>query len=330
MKVALLLVSVLISVSAQADIVYMKNGDRISGELKEVWDDKITIEPDYTDEFDIDLEDVQSLETDGPFDIELFDEREGEFTLIRSELDGQVTLRGFGEDRTLALTDIKHIEEIEDYFEWDARLDLNSTLSRGDTESWLGVLNAELELKRGDHRTDYDLAMAREEVGNDRVKDSDRLDVSYNFLFSDPWYFAMNITAERDPVARLHRRTSVNPALGYDIFDNPGQQLSVEFGAGFNTEIIADVEQEGTVLDWRLKWERDILNGDIELFHNQNIYKNLDGRENIVIYTETGMRYEITDDIFLNMQLNFKRDSEPASGTRTDDSTFVIGAGIDF
>ena len=84
------------------------------------------------------------------------------------------------------------------------------------------------------------------------------------------------------------------------------------------------------MIDWRLRWERHFLNGDLELFHNQNIYQNLGGRENLVLYTETGLRYEITDDIFLNVQLNYETDSKPAEGTRGDNTTFVVGAGIDF
>ncbi len=47
-----------------------------------------------------------------------------------------------------------------------------------------------------------------------------------------------------------------------------------------------------------------------------------------MIYTETGMRYEITDDIFLNVQINWETDSKPAAGTSADDTTFVVGAGI--
>lgn len=330
MKSLLFLVSAVIGFSVQADVIYLRNGDRISGEIKEIWDDKVSIEPEYSDEFDIDLEDIASIATDGAFDIELFNGIEGDYTLVRSEIDGEVTLKEGEEEITLVLTDIKHLEELEDFFEWDASMSLNQTLSKGDTNSLLAVLNADLELKFGDHRTTYDLSTVRERLNGEFVKNSDRLDASYNFIFSDPWYVAMNLTTERDPIARLKRRTSLNPALGYDIFDNPGQSLSIELGVGFQNEIIDGREEEGALIDWRLRWERHFLNGDLELFHNQNIYQNLDGRENLVLYTETGLRYEITDDIFLNVQLNYETDSKPAKGTRGDNTTFVVGAGIDF
>ncbi|MGB5325775.1 MAG: phospholipase D-like domain-containing protein [Pseudomonadales bacterium] len=46
----------LIPVSAFADVLFMKNGDRISGEIQRVWDDQLYIVSDYADEFAIALD----------------------------------------------------------------------------------------------------------------------------------------------------------------------------------------------------------------------------------------------------------------------------------
>jgi putative salt-induced outer membrane protein YdiY len=320
----------IVATAAHADVVYLKNGDRVTGEIKEIWDEKISIEPIYADEFDIDLEDVASVSTDGVFDIELYNDIEGEYTLVQSELPGQVILREGEGEISLALIDLKRVEEVEEFFEWDAKMDLNQTLSRGDTDSFTGNLNADLELKWGDHRTDYVLSVIREEIDGAPVKDIKRFNAGYNFIFSDPWYLAIDANIERDPIALLDRRVSINPGVGYDIYDNPGQLLQVQLGAGWQNEIIDDVEEEGTVIDWRLTWERDFFDGDFEMFHKQNIYKNLAGRENLVINTQTGFRYEITDDIYINTQLNYDTDSNPAEDTSGENINLVFGAGLKF
>lgn len=318
------------SFAAQADVVYLKNGDRITGEIKEIWDDKITIEPEYTDEFDVDLEDVLSVSSDGAFDIELYNGVEGEYTLLNSEIPGQIILQEGAGEISLSMIEIKHVEEIEEFFEWDLKADLNQTLSSGDTESFTANLNADLELKWGDHRTDYVLSSTVEEVNKDTVKDITRFNIGYNYIFSGSWFMAVDYGQERDPIALLDRRVSINPAIGYDIFDNPGQTLRIQLGAGYQNEIIDNVEEEGTLIDWRLNWERDIFNGDLELFHNQNIYQNLAGRENLVINTQTGFRYEITDDIYINTQLNYDHDSAPAEETSGRNLNLVFGAGLKF
>ena len=42
---------------ASADLLVLKNGDRITGDIKAIWDNEITIEPTYSDEFDVDADD---------------------------------------------------------------------------------------------------------------------------------------------------------------------------------------------------------------------------------------------------------------------------------
>jgi len=37
------------------DVLVMKNGDRITGEITQIWDAEVTIEPEYSDEFKVDV-----------------------------------------------------------------------------------------------------------------------------------------------------------------------------------------------------------------------------------------------------------------------------------
>ena len=62
--------------TANADVLYMKNGDRITGSIKRVWDGELFIESDYADEFAVSMDAVARIETDGIFEIELLDDRE--------------------------------------------------------------------------------------------------------------------------------------------------------------------------------------------------------------------------------------------------------------
>ena len=54
--------------AAQADVIHLKNGDRITGTIKRIWDDEITIEPEYSDEFNVDLPLVDRIESDRDFE----------------------------------------------------------------------------------------------------------------------------------------------------------------------------------------------------------------------------------------------------------------------
>ena len=161
----------------------------------------------------------------------MFDGTKGAYLIEAVDEEGKVRLTSSYESIEVALADVKKTEKIEK-FDWDANLDVSSNFSRGNTNSQSTNLQWKGSMKTGDHRYNTDLSIAREELDGERTKQRDRLNVGYNYLFHEDWFFAVNLTAERDPVAQLDRRVSINPALGYDIFDDADRVLNVQFGAG--------------------------------------------------------------------------------------------------
>jgi len=121
----------------------------------------------------------------------------------------------------------------------------------------------------------------------------------------------------------------VNPSIGYDVWDESTRTLSMQLGAGYQEEQIVNATGTSSLIDWRLRYKQGFRDGVFELFHNHQIHQNLQGRENLVFNSVTGLRYDITDDIYLNIQLRYDIDSEPVRGTDNEDLTFLFGAGID-
>ena len=50
--------------SVSAGVIYLKNGDRITGTIKRIWDGDVFIEPSYADEFSVDQIDIAYMEDD--------------------------------------------------------------------------------------------------------------------------------------------------------------------------------------------------------------------------------------------------------------------------
>ena len=59
-----------------ADVVVMQNGDRFTGEVNRIWGNDLSIEPEYADEFVVDLDKVAYVESDREFELTLDDGRE--------------------------------------------------------------------------------------------------------------------------------------------------------------------------------------------------------------------------------------------------------------
>jgi len=329
-KLYVLYFSIVISSAVAADVVFLKNGDRITGEITEIWDESLTIEPEYADKFDIDLEDIASLESDSAFEIEFGNDTQGDYFIGKSEIEGEIILTSESEELSVVLLELEHMVEIEEYFEWEVLVDTSQSLSKGTKDSFVSNLSGELELKWGDHRTLTKVSSFQEELDDEKVKDRNRYSFSYNFLFNDPWYVAVTLATESDSVASLDRRTSLVPAIGYDFYDAPGLSLSIQAGAGVQKESKAGVDSHGSLYGWHLRYKQKFFHSDLEAFHNHTVYQNLGGSENFVVATQTGLRYKFTDDIFFKIQLDYDIDSEPAEGSPKNDVILQFGAGIEF
>ena len=315
------------SIRSFADVVFLGNGDRISGTIKEIWGDILIIEPEYSDPIELDRALVVGIESDRELAIELDGSKETPYLMSRSLKKGRVVLDAEDTKFDVELDSIKRAEEIKD-FDWNIKFDLGSTFSRGNTDSQTTNLQWDGNLIIKDHRIKSDLFISREEVAGEKTKAKDRINLGYNYFFVDQWFLAVNLAAERDPIALLNSRYSLSPAIGYDFLDDPNRYLHVQLGAGYSSERSNNLTSTSTTIDWKLNFYWELLSGDLQFFHDQNLLKNLEGRKNLVFYSQTGFRYEINEDIYLNFQANYDYDSQPAGNSEEKDLTFIIGAGI--
>jgi len=323
-----LLYLLLLPMSASADVIYLNNGDRITGEIVRVVNEKITIDPEYGGEYEVKFEHILKVESDRTMDIELFDGTRGAFQFGEGQEPGQLKLISGVMTTNIELSELKQAVEFED-FNWTSKFDLSSTFSKGNTDSKLISFQGNSRFLRGNLRYVSDLSIVREEQDGDSVKERDKFRVGYNYIWQNDWYAALDATVERDPISQLDLRTAVNPAIGYDIWDEPNKYFSVQLGAGYASEKSDFGDTSGGNIDFRLSLTYDIPRLDLEFFHDQHIYHNLKGRKNTVFNTQTGVRYEITDDIYINIQADYDYDNDPPVDTDSKDFTFLIGAGVE-
>ncbi len=316
--------------SGHADQLILKNGDRITGQVKRIWDEEVFIEPDYTDEFAVEIDAVAYIDADRDFEIELADGRSVTAQLGGVNDEGKQLVQIEGEAIGIPLADLLELEEPEDFFDWKTNIDLNSAINKGNTDSEKTSLRARGNVKLGDHRHIGDFLFADEEQDGASTKQQALLSYSYNWLFRDPWYFAATGSFERDPIRELKQRLIATGGIGRDIWNQPRRALSVELGLGFSTEEIGDMSEDNAVAAWVLRYRHDVLGGDLELFHNQSITTNIGGRSNTVVKTSTGVQYEITDLLYATLSLDFDFESDPADLAENEDLALLFGLGVEF
>ena len=91
------------------------------------------------------------------------------------------------------------------------------------------------------------------------------------------------------------------------------------------------LEQDtSSVAAWLLRFRHEFFSDDFEIFHNHSIVETIASRENTIIKTTTGLRYEITGLLYLNVAFDWDHESQPAGTAEKTDTTFSIGAGLEF
>jgi putative salt-induced outer membrane protein YdiY len=228
------------------------------------------------------------------------------------------------------LGSLRELDEPEDYYDWEVLVDYSFSLNEGNTDSLNSRLGGEGMFKHGDHRHIANVTYIQEEQDNLTTKDQSMLTYSYNFLFRDPWFFAANGQYEKDPIRQLEHRLTASAGIGRDIWNEPRRFLNVQVGAGFRDEEIGIEKETSTVAVWSLRFRQDFFGDDFEVYHNHSIIETVSGRENTIIKTTTGIRYEITDLLYTNVSLDWDHETEPAGTAEGTDTLFVVGAGLEF
>ena len=316
--------------AAQADVLVFKNGDRITGEIKRIWDDEITIETEYSDEFQVDLPAIAAIESEREFEVDFYDGRSVDARLLGVNEDGEQVFQTDDGVIDASLEDMLELTEQEEIYDWDASIEASVAVNRGNTDSSTGKVRAYGMFKHHDHRHIGDLELFRETLARVPTKDRDLLKYSYNFLYSDRWYFTVDASAERDPITLLDGRFLASAGVGLDIWNTPDRFLSIKLGVGVQSEKIDQVQTEGSVANWGLNYNQDFFSDDMSAFHRQTIVVNLTGRENTSYRTSTGLAYEFNDLLSSSVSLDYNYETNPAESAKNEDLAFLFGLIYEF
>jgi putative salt-induced outer membrane protein YdiY len=314
--------------AALAGRVIMLNGDIITGEIKEIWDAELSIEPEYADEFTVDTDEISHIESEREFDILLPDGREVRIKPVGGA-NGNQLIEVDGKIKEVPFMQLVELDELEDFYDWDTFIDLNSTVEKGNTESKKATLKLNTNLKLGDHRHIGDILFAREEQSGLSTKEQDLVQYAYNWSFNEPWFAAGNASWERDPIKALDKRINVGGGIGYDIWDSARRFFQVQGVTGWQTETVNTIDSDGIIGGWILRINYNLIGGDLKLFHNHSYNVAFSGRRNNVFKSQTGARYEITDLLYLNFELDFDHESQPAIGAEPEDISILLGIGVE-
>lgn len=325
-----LLALVATSSLAATDVIYLKNGDRITGEIAKIWDAEIYIEPDYADEFTVDVEAVDYIESERDFELRVSMKQDNVFKFVGRSPEGEQLIERDGEFIAVPLLSLEEVNEPEDYFDWEINVDLSLNFERGNTDTDTNQLRADGVLKLGDHRHFLEGRIIRERTDNDSTKRQDLLNYDYNWSFNRPWFLGLNGSYERDPIKDLDARYIAGVNLGRDIWDSAKRFWSIQAGPGVQYEDRGGNNETQAVAQYLMRITHKFFSSDMDAFHRQSVTHNLSGEDNTVFKSSTGFEWEFVDDAYWRISYDYDWESDPADDAVSTDQRLVFGVGLEF
>jgi len=312
------------------DFVLMKNGDRITGDVKQIWNGEVFIEPEYGDPYAIDIDYVSYIQTAEPFEVDVRIGRRIETVTARlgqSDSGDAAVLDEAG--RVLyPLAMVDNIEEIEDYYDWSIRGDLSINVSQGNTETASTYLSTYADFKRGEHYHELTLVRDEQSTSGDLTKDQSQITYQNTWTFTDDWFVRGTASWTSDPIRDLDSRVRIFLGPGYHIFDDSKRTLNVSLGPEFVTERIGEDKDESVAIKITTDYEQKFLRDDLDVYQSNDYTRIYRGRQNNLFETEIGFRYDITDDIYLSVSGTYDYESNPAEDQKKEDISYLIGLGV--
>jgi putative salt-induced outer membrane protein YdiY len=312
----------------RGDEVQLKNGDRVSGTIVTMENKVLTIRTSYAGDLSIKWEAVSEITTDASVEVQLSDDTTAH-GVVRAAEDGKLSVKAERVDELLTfhVDDVEIINPPPDY-RWKARFDVGIDIEKGNTDNEDYELSGSLIARTESSRFTFLGELDREYDSGDKSEDDALGLLKYDHFFTDKWYGWLGTHFEMDQFKDLNLRSLIGAGPGYQFFETPLTNLSVQAGlAAINEDYDVEEDQSYVGYTWGIDYDRYFLDNMVQFFHWQRGIWSLSNTEDIMIYTRTGFRVPLVKRLSASLQYHWDLDNAVPPGEDEIDQRVLLTLG---
>jgi len=326
-----------LSLFGQKDSLIFSGGQVIVGEVKEMNQNILTIETDYSDsDFKIEWEKVSEFYSDQPYFVQITDRRVFTNAIMVFKAPNKLEITGELNSGVVALSEIAYLRQVDTGF-WSklsATIDLGFNLTKA---SNLKQYNASAMLGYQSTQWTYRATYQQNRSEQDDVDPVKRTEGNFNanYALRSGIFFGAGLNLLSNTEQRLDLRVTGSTGGGYYIVRNNHMYWNVFLGVALNSENFAEVpefpSEDRESLEGLLGTELNIYNmGDIDLFTSIDWYPSFtEQNRNRINYT-INVSYDMPLDFYIKTGLTLNYDNQPTLGASETDYVFTGGFGWEF
>lgn len=317
---------------AYADQIFLKNGDVITGKVVKKETEKLVFSTNYAGKIEIAWDDIQSLNTDDPQKVMLSDGTLAKGKIEQSDAESMQLVSDDGTDyQRYDLNQVKYINPSPalsgEGYVWSGHINAGATVTSGNSD----IKSANVDVNSiarslNDRYLLGGLFFWTQDSGI-KTQSNTRVNAQYDRFFTKRWYGYTNASFENDRFRDIRLRSIYGLGSGYQLFETPDLNLSLEGGLNYVTQdYYEETDENYPALRWAVKYNQAIFNS-IKLFHQDEVLYGLGNDGQILVSTETGLRFPLVFNFNATTQLNYNWDSHPADGSSKRDARLLLTLG---
>ncbi len=335
-SLACLLLTSTAALAEKTDVIYLKNGDRITCEIKSLDRAQLKISTDSMGTVYIEWEDIANIISKQSLQIEL-DNGERRFgKLPGSEEAGQVNVKVLEDSELIPMEQVVRIQPIEVGKKWYNRLD--GSISAGlDFTKANNILSSTLAADVST-RTRKNVWTARANwtfTTQDNVDDIERADlsISYQRLLENRWFWTALTAANRNTELGIDLRVSGGGGIGRYFRQTNHSSIALTGAILVTNEQTISAADDTTDLSGLIRTQWAVFrykSPEINFYSSLNVIPVLSDLGRVRTQLSVDLRKEFVEDLFLNLNLYYTYDNEPPVGAASDDYGIVTSLGYSF
>lgn len=215
---------------------------------------------------------------------------------------------------------------------WSGNANLGGELETGNSDSKNFSVDAETQANWEDiHRmtlaADYDW----EQENDEKVTDEREASGIYDYFFADKWFWNNSVMWEQDKIISLDRRIQATTGLGYQFYDEDDLSLEVTFGPGYQNEKYEDEDAENSMTaNWTLDYEQSFYEDFFRLYHDHDLTSPTDDFSAWLFESDSGVKIPLKNGIIASGEVEYDWNNNPAIGEEEEDTTYSVKLGYEW
>jgi putative salt-induced outer membrane protein YdiY len=234
--------------------------------------------------------------------------------------------------RKFSFDDVDWIREKPTYLRYDADLNVGVEFARGNTDTTDLHFDARFEPSFGWNTLRLSGQYDKKTADGDTTTNRWDASLVYERDFRRRWYVSAANTYESDTQRDLDLRIIFGVGIGYRFYDNDPTFLSVLPALAYVNENFSDPTDDTNYAAFQLSmdFKRDLYKDDITFFHNNMYLNSLQSLSDIIIRTETGIKFDMAWDFVLTAEVQTDWENEPAEDAKKLDTRYMLKIGFEF